>query len=135
MSKKKDNKSKTWLRVVTLILGLGFAASTAAIGLSSMFSKNSSNVSQSNNTGDPTDIEAQIQKQVSGYEQVLKREPKNETALQGLSQIAQLYLQTGKTEKAIPVIETLVKHYPEKPEYAKVLQAIKQQQAQQGNKK
>ncbi|MGL5076412.1 MAG: tetratricopeptide repeat protein [Waterburya sp.] len=130
MGKKKDNNSKTWLRVVTLVLGLGFAASTAAIGLSGMFSQNNatSNVSESNNTANSPDTEAQIQTQIKGYEKVLEREPKNQTALQGL---AQIYLQTGKIEKAIPVIEKLAAYYPEQPEYAGVLQVIKQQQAQQ----
>ncbi len=131
MSKKKDNNSKTWLRVVTLVLGLGFAASTAAIGLSGLFSQNNatSNLSEStSNTANSPDAEAQIQMQISGYEKVLEREPKNATALQGL---AQIYLQTGKIEKAVPVIEKLVAYYPDQPEYAGVLQVIKQQQAQQ----
>jgi tetratricopeptide (TPR) repeat protein len=131
MSKKKDNNSKTWLRVVTLILGLGFAASTAAIGLSGLFSQNNStsNLSEStSNTANSPDAEAQIQMQISGYEKVLEREPKNATALQGL---AQIYLQTGKIEKAVPVIEKLVAYYPDQPQYAGVLQVIKQQQAQQ----
>jgi cytochrome c-type biogenesis protein CcmH/NrfG len=66
--------------------------------------------------------------QISGYEKVLEREPKNATALQGL---AQIYLQTGKIEKAVPVIEKLVAYYPDQPQYAGVLQVIKQQQAQQ----
>jgi cytochrome c-type biogenesis protein CcmH/NrfG len=133
MSKKKNNKSKTWLRVVTLILGLGFAVSTAAIGLSGFFSQNNSNsnVAESNNNANAPDAKA-LQMQIKGYEQVLKREPKNQAALQGL---AQIYLQTGKIEKAIPVIEKLAAYYPKQPEYAGVLQVIKQQQAQQGNKK
>jgi predicted Zn-dependent protease len=133
MSKKKNNQSRTWLRVVAIIFGLGFAASSAAIGLSGFLGQNNSNsnVSESNNTANAPDAKA-LQMQISGYEKVLEREPKNPTALQGL---AQIYLQTGKIEKAVPVIEKLAAYYPEQPEYAQVLQVIKQQQAQQGNKK
>ncbi|BAZ46142.1 hypothetical protein NIES4102_31710 [Chondrocystis sp. NIES-4102] len=125
---KKEQKTKTWLRVVTLILGLGFTVSTAAIGLSGLFSKNNANSNVSESTENGENAEEQIQMQIRGYEKVLEREPKNATALQGL---AQIYLQTGKMELAIPVIEKLVAYYPNQPEYAGILQLIKQQQAQQ----
>ena len=121
---KKETKSKKLSRIVTLVLGLGFAGSTLAIALSSVFSQgNSSNVAQTN--PDAPSIEEQIQQQVKGYEKVLEREPKNVTALEGLSQI---YIQTDPS-KAIPTLEKLVEYYPDRSEYATVLQVIKQQQA------
>ena len=121
---KKETKSKKLSRIVTLVLGLGFAGSTLAIALSSAFSQgNSSNVAQTN--PDAPSIEEQIQQQVNGYEKVLEREPKNVTALEGL---AQIYIQTDPP-KAIPTLEKLVEYYPDQPEYATVLQVIKQQQA------
>ena len=119
---KKETKSKKISRIITLVLGLGFAGSTLAIALSSAFSQgNSGNVAQTN--PDAPSIDEQIQQQVDGYEKVLEREPKNITALEGLSQI---YIQTDPP-KAIPTLEKLVEYYPDQPEYATVLQIIKQQ--------
>ena len=47
--KKKEKKSKKLSRIVTLVLGLGFAGSTLAIALSSVFSQqNSHNVAATN---------------------------------------------------------------------------------------
>ena len=127
MSKKKGSKkkNKVLLRVVTLIMGLGFVGSTLAIALSSVFSQNNYTASDSQ-TADAPSIEEQIQMQISGYEKVLAREPKNLTALQGL---AQIYLQNGNTPKAISVLEKMVEYYPEQQEFAGILQIIKQQQA------
>ena len=119
---KKETKSKKLSRIITLVLGLGFAGSTLAIALSSAFSQgNSGNIAQTN--PDAPSISEQIQQQVDGYEKVLEREPKNATALEGL---AQIYIQTDPP-KAIPTLEKLVEYYPDQPEYATVLQIIQQQ--------
>lgn len=125
MSKKKN---KTLSRIVTLVLGLGFAGSTLAIALSSVFSQNQSG-SVSQNI-DEAAIEEQIQQQISGYEKVLEREPQNITALEGL---AQIYLQTGNPQQAIPTLEKLVEYYPEQQQYAGILEIIEQQKAGQSN--
>ena len=123
---KKETKGKKISRIVTLVLGLGFAGSTLAIALSSVFSQNNSNNVASN--PDAPSLEEQIQVQVSGYEKVLEREPQNVTALEGL---AQIYLQTGDPKKAIPALEKLVEYYPEQSQYAGILELIKQQEASQ----
>jgi len=130
MSKKKGSKKKTkpLVRIVTLGMGLAFAGSTIAIALSSIFSQRNSTAHQSQAYGDAPSLEEQIQMQVSGYEKVLEREPNNITALEGL---AQLYLQTQNTAKAIPVLEKMVEYYPERQEYAGILEIIKQQQTSQ----
>ena len=120
---KKETKGKKLSRVVTLVLGLGFAGSSLAIALSSVFSQNNSNDIAANSDAS---LEEQIQVQVRGYEKVLEREPENVTALEGL---AQIYLQTGDPKKAIPTLEKLVEYYPEQPEYAGILAIIKQQEA------
>ena len=122
---KKETKGKKISRVVTLVLGLGFAGSTLAIALSSVFSQNNSNNIAT--SPDAPSIEEQIQVQVSGYEKVLEREPKNVTALEGL---AQIYLQSDP-KKAIPTLEKLVEYYPEQPQYAGILEMIEQQEASQ----
>lgn len=123
MSKKKSKKSKKLSRIITLVLGLGFAGSTLAIALSSVFSQPNSHNAGANYPDAPT-IEEQIQQQISGYEKVLEREPKNTTALEGL---AQIYMQTDPP-KAIPTLEKLIEYYPEQQQYVSVLEAIKQQQ-------
>lgn len=125
MSKKQQRK-KTLLRVATIVMGLGFAGSTLAIALSSVFSQNNYSASQSQSSAEAPSVEEQIQMQVKGYEKVLEREPQNLTALQGL---AQIYLQTSNTEKAIPVLEQLAESYPEQQEFASILQILKQQQS------
>ncbi|MEM7760803.1 MAG: tetratricopeptide repeat protein [Cyanobacteria bacterium P01_A01_bin.40] len=124
-NKKKAKKGKTLSRVVTLVLGLGFAGSTLAIALSSVFSQNNYSASNSDSSEEAPSVEEQIQLQAKGYEKVLEREPENFTALDGLTQI---YLQTGQPEKAIPTLEKLVELYPEQQEYAGILQIIQQQQ-------
>jgi len=127
----KEKTGKTFQRALTLILGIGFAGSTLAITLSSIFSQNNNNTASNSNA--PTDavaLEEQVKLQASGYEKVLEREPNNLAALNGL---AQIYLQTGNLEKAIPPLEKLVKFYPQQQEFAEILQIIKQQQAQKPN--
>jgi acetolactate synthase small subunit len=125
MAKKKvvqETNSRKLSRVVTLILGLGFAASTLVIALSSVFSESkSSNVAANDPNAPP--VEEQIKIQVSGYEKVLEREPKNVTALEGL---ALIHLKTDP-KKAIPTLEKLVKYYPQQQQYAVVLEQVKQQ--------
>lgn len=125
MAKKKgvqETTSRKLSRVVTLILGLGFGASTLVIALSSVFSESKSNNVAANDPNTPP-VEEQIKTQVSGYEKVLEREPKNVTALEGL---ALIHLKTDP-KKAIPTLEKLVKYYPERQDYAVVLKQVKQQ--------
>ena len=125
--KKKTTKTKALVRIATLVMGLGFAGSTLAIALSSVFSQNNNTASESQQYGDAPSLEEQIQMQVSGYEKVLAREPKNITALEGL---AQIHLQTRNTDKAIRVLEKLVEYYPERQEFTGILQLLKQQASQ-----
>ena len=129
MSKSKNKQNKTLSRIVTLVLGLGFAGSTLAIALSSVFSQNNSPAVSSNPNA--PDVEEQIQQQISGYQKVLEREPQNVTALEGL---AQIYLQTDP-KQAIPTLEKLVEYYPEQQEYAGILEIVKQQEASQPEQK
>ena len=130
MSKKKkpETKSKKIQRIVTLVLGLGFAGSTLAIALASVLSQNHSPASYAEEPNSPS-LEEQIQMQTDGYTKVLEREPKNETAIQGLMQIAQLHLQTGNTKEAIPVLAKIVEYSPEQTEIAQILAGLKKQQA------
>lgn len=115
---------KNLQRIVILMFGLAFIGSTGAAVLAGLFDNRNTT---SNTVANTESLEEQIQAQVRGYEKVLEREPENLTALTGL---AQLYLQTGNPEQAIPTIEKLAKLQPERQEYQDILQILKQQRSQ-----
>lgn len=112
---------KNLQRIVILMFGLAFIGSTGAVVLAGLFDNRNTASNTVSNSQTP---EEQIQARVRGYEKVLEREPENFTALNGL---AELYLQTGNTEKAIPVIEQLAQLQPERQEYQNILEVLKQQ--------
>lgn len=127
--KKPETKSKKIQRIITLVLGLGFAGSTLAIALASVFSSQDHSTASYSEEANSPSVEEQIQMQTDGYTKVLEREPKNQTAIQGLMQIAQLHLQTGNTKEAIPVLTQIVKYSPEQKEVAQILAGLKKQEA------
>lgn len=118
--------NKTLQRILVTIFGLAFIGSTGAAVIAGLFSN--SNDTTPEQSVDAPSIEEQVQIRASGYEKVLEREPENFTALSGL---AEIYLQTGNIEKAIPPLEKLVKYYPEQPQFAALLEEIKKYQAEQ----
>ena len=74
---------------------------------------------------------AQLAEREQGYELVLKREPENPAALQGL---VETRIQMDDLAGAIEPMEKLVKIYPEQPELQALLEALKQQaQPQESN--
>ncbi len=117
--------NKTLQRILVTIFGLAFVGSTGAIVIAGLFSNGSQTAPEQ--SVDAPSIEEQVQIRASGYEKVLEREPQNFTALSGL---AEIYLQTGNIEKAIPPLEKLAEYYPEQPQFAALLTEIKKQQAQ-----
>ncbi|BAU67149.1 hypothetical protein STA3757_45590 [Stanieria sp. NIES-3757] len=117
---------KTLQRVLVLLFGLAFIGSTAFMLVGSLFS-NDSQPSASTSTATASSEQEQLQAQIRGYEKVLAREPNNPTALQGLVQ-ARLALQD--LPGAIEPLEKLVKLYPQEPELKALLEAVKQQSAQ-----
>lgn len=92
--------NKTLQRILVTIFGLAFIGSTGAAVIAGLFSN--SNDTTPEQSVDAPSIEEQVQIRASGYEKVLEREPENFTALSGL---AEIYLQTGNIEKAIPPLE------------------------------
>ncbi len=66
----------------------------------------------------------ELEQQLKGYQQVLKREPNNQTALEGL---AQTYLQLQKPQDAVAPLEKLVKLNPDRSDFATLLTRAKQQ--------
>jgi tetratricopeptide (TPR) repeat protein len=117
---------KTVQRVLVLLFGLAFIGSTAFMLVGSLFS-NDSQPSASTSKATGSSEQEQLQAQIRGYEKVLTREPNNPTALQGLVQ-ARLALQD--LPGAIEPLEKLVQLYPQEPELKALLEAVKQQSAQ-----
>jgi cytochrome c-type biogenesis protein CcmH/NrfG len=117
---------KTVQRVLVLLFGLAFIGSTAFMLVGSLFS-NDSQPSASTSTATGSSEQEQLQAQIRGYEKVLTREPNNPTALQGLVQ-ARLALQD--LPGAMEPLEKLVQLYPQEPELKALLEAVKQQSAQ-----
>ncbi|MEA5510533.1 tetratricopeptide repeat protein [Crocosphaera sp. UHCC 0190] len=125
-----DNSSpKIFQRVVTIVSGLALLATMTVAGFS--FRQPSSE--QPIDSNNPT-LDEQLQSMVQGYETVLKREPDNPTAKQGLEQALKTLVATqiqGKDlDKAIPPMEKLVKLAPDNQEYQSVLKQMKQAQNQ-----
>ena len=113
-------------RILVTIFGLAFIGSTGAAVIAGLLSNG--NTTNAEYSTDTPSVEEQLQIRASGYEKVLAREPDNITALTGL---AEIYLQTGNTAKAIPPLEKLVESYPERKEFAALLEGIKQEQENQ----
>ena len=68
--------------------------------------------------------EENLQAIANGYEQVLKREPKNSTALQGLIEAK---LKLKDLEGAIVPMEKLVQLFPEEEKLATILKTMKRE--------
>lgn len=66
----------------------------------------------------------ELEQQLKGYQQVLQREPNNQTALEGL---AQTHLQMQNAKAAIAPLEKLVKLNPDRSDYVTLLKQTKQQ--------
>lgn len=70
------------------------------------------------NSPEATTREETTRKQIEGYEAVLEREPKNQTALRGL---VELRSQLGDFEGAIGPLQTLAEINPDEPGYRLIL--------------
>jgi predicted Zn-dependent protease len=79
---------------------------------------------QTQATSPNTNPQEQLNKIADGYEKVLKREPNNPTALQGLAEVR---LKMNDLKGAIAPMEKLVALYPEETKLKGLLDAIKQQ--------
>ena len=115
-------KKQTIQRIIIISSGLVFVA-IMALSIAGPF--NNSSPSSNPNANQPTpaiapELQKQLEAQVKGYQEVLKREPKNAAALAGLAN-AQLQLQDWQA--SLVPLEKLSAIYPDQP---KIWQAIAQ---------
>jgi predicted Zn-dependent protease len=116
----KTSSAKLVQKILVLVSGFGLAG---------MFNQPQENASQTQNAESAR--LTQLKQQQQGFQSVLKREPNNQTALQG---IAQIKLELKDHKGAIPYIEKLVKLNPDKPTYKALLAEVKKQAKEKSNK-
>jgi cytochrome c-type biogenesis protein CcmH/NrfG len=103
------------------ILSITFFVGSTAVGMLKALSYNSA--PQIPAVASQASEEEALKAQAKGYETVLKREPENQTALEGL---ATTRWQLKDFQGAIAPLTQLVKRYPERTDYAKQLSEAKQ---------
>ncbi|MBD1852325.1 tetratricopeptide repeat protein [Leptolyngbya sp. ST-U4] len=119
---EKRSKKKTKLQQLIIIIAIyGFLLSTIyhTAQILSEASVKSTPAAQPQ----PDTIQEALAAQVRGYELVLKREPNNLTALEGL---AVTKLQLKDYAGAIEILQDLVKRHPERSDYGALLAKAKQ---------
>lgn len=127
MNEKKGKG--TLKKVLTIISGLAFLLfSGSAIIRMILNPQTSSPDTQTNQVNNSP--EEKLKQEAKGYEIVLAKEPNNRFALEKLVEIQ---LKLGNLQGAIPLLERLVKNYPDNERYQEVLTIIQQGIEQQGN--
>lgn len=116
----RQQRSKTLKKIMSLVGCISFGG-TALFGIGNMF-KSALQEPQQLETAAVVSVEEQLQKRARGYESVLKREPENVTALEGLIKVR---LEMGDRKGAIAPLEKLVGLYPERKDYQVVLEQVR----------
>jgi hypothetical protein len=111
-------------KAIVIVSGIAFLGSSilgvgGLIASSLKDSTTSENPAQSQN--------AQLNAQEKGFLAVLKREPKNPTAIRGLSEIVNIRMQQGDVPGTRATVEQLVKIDPTNQKYKEFLAAIDKQ--------
>ena len=108
-------------RLVILIFGIAFVASTGIAVIGGLFRRRTIPTTTNLPAASETSITEQLQAQARGYAKVLEREPENVTALSGLLQTS---LQAGDLETAKVPLKKLISLYPERTELTNLLAEI-----------
>ncbi|MBE9121946.1 tetratricopeptide repeat protein [Tychonema sp. LEGE 07199] len=112
------NKSDRTKQIFALVSMVGFAGS-AIFGIVSLFSSGlSSQHRQKPVAAAAVSQESLLAAQERGYETVLRREPQNQTALEGLAKVR---LEMNNKVGAIEPLEKLVKLNPDRADYKVLL--------------
>jgi predicted Zn-dependent protease len=119
---RKMERSKKIQKIVLVLSMLSFFG-TSIFGLGKVFKGVFEPPTKPTPTTEEQSATALLQKQEKGYEVVLKREPNNPTALEGLVKVR---LQQNNIQGAIEPLETLIKLYPDRQDYQQLLTQLKQ---------
>ncbi|WP_041698326.1 tetratricopeptide repeat protein [Thalassoporum mexicanum] len=115
MTQKRS--AKRWIiNGVLIIVTMSFLGISLAPMIGAIFTPSHDQANQ--NSPEATTREETTRKQIEGYEAVLEREPKNQTALRGL---VELRSQLGDFEGAIGPLQTLAEINPDEPGYRLIL--------------
>ncbi|MEB3219329.1 MAG: tetratricopeptide repeat protein [Nostocales cyanobacterium 94392] len=119
-----------WFVTIVLVVALIALVGGSMVPIIAAFNDSQQSGNTSNSTGNSDqDQKSKLQDAVRGYEQVLLREPENQTALIGLleNRLQLLRLGQGDIKGVITPLEKLSKLNPEETRYAVLLAQAKQQ--------
>jgi cytochrome c-type biogenesis protein CcmH/NrfG len=111
------------LQKILVVVGIVSFVGSTAVGTFGMFTSGLNPPKQDAKTAATQSQDSQMQARARGYELVLKREPENQIALQGL---VETRLQMKDFKGAVAPMEKLVKRNPGKAEYKALLAEVKQ---------
>lgn len=119
---RRMERLKQVQKVIMFLSLLAFFGSSL-FGLAKVFKGAFEKQPEATQTTEEQSATTLLQKQEKGYETVLKREPNNPTALEGLLNVR---LQQNDIQGAIEPLEKLVKLYPDRQDYQNSLTELKQ---------
>lgn len=117
-------KNRWLLNIVLIVATVGLLGVTMLPLITSAFSNPQANKPSPNPSQAATPQKSDIEAQARGYEEVLKREPDNATALRGL---VEARLQLNDVKGVVSPLERLAKLNPNMTEYSVLLAQAKQQ--------
>ncbi|NWF60830.1 MAG: tetratricopeptide repeat protein [Fischerella sp.] len=121
-----------WLVKVVLVLVVVAFVGVSMVPIIAAFNdtqQSSPNSASSRGNSSSSDQKSKLEDAARGYEQVLQREPENQTALRGLleARLQLLRLGVGNIQGVIEPLEKLAQLNPEQTKYAVLLAQAKQQ--------
>jgi len=111
------------LQKILVVVGVVSFVGSTAVGTFGMFTSALNPPKQDAKTAATQSQDSQLQAQARGYELVLKREPENQIALQGL---VQTRIEMNDLKGAVEPLEKLVKLNPNQASYKALLAEVKQ---------
>ncbi len=117
----RDSYASRIKQIFAFVSMVGFAGSTL-FGMVSLFSSGLSSQHQQKPVAAAVSQESLLAAQERGYETVLRREPQNQTALEGLANVR---LQMNNKLGAIEPLETLVRLHGDRADYQALLGQVK----------
>jgi hypothetical protein len=120
----EESKAKKAQKVIVILSGIAFLGSSV-LGIGGLIASSLQEPTSSKNPAQSQN--AQLNAQEKGFLAVLKREPKNPTAIRGLGEIVNMRMQQGDVPGTRATVEQLVKIDPSNKEYKELLAAIDKQ--------